>query len=65
MVRVRAIDPERYARFMRYSGHPSSGMTLEERLRDITASCAQLWARTCQDMAGREPDSEGPRLKAA
>lgn len=55
VVRVRAIDPEKYAQFMRYPRHPCAGMKPEDRLEDISTFCARLWARTCQDTARRRP----------
>lgn len=51
VIRVRAIAPETYPKFMRYRDHPCANMEPEERLEDITTFCARLWARTCEDMA--------------
>lgn len=51
VVRVRAIDPQQYADFLRYLGHPCAGMKPEERMEDLSTLCARLWARTCEDMA--------------
>jgi hypothetical protein len=51
VVRVKAVDPQRYADFVRYLGHPCAGMKPEERLEDLSTLCARLWARTCEDMA--------------
>jgi nicotinamide mononucleotide adenylyltransferase len=48
-VRVKVIDPQKYPEFLRRPDNPFTGMKAEERLEDIVAFCARLWARTCQD----------------
>ncbi len=55
VIHVKAIDPARYAQFMRYPGHPCAGMKPEDRLEDISAFCARLWARTCEGAARPQP----------
>ncbi len=50
-MRVRAIDPQKYAQFLRNPHHPFACMKPEDRDEDISTFCARLWARTCEDTA--------------
>jgi len=47
------IDPKKYAQFLRTLDNPFADSDPERRKEDIVSFCARLWARTCQNSAGR------------
>jgi hypothetical protein len=55
---VRRIDSAAYPAFRNDRDHAFIGMENSQRLREIVACCAQLWARACQEAArsGRKGD---------
>lgn len=52
-IRVSAIDPQTHPDYLRKSQYPYTSMELQDRVEDIVSFCARLWARTCQDTAGK------------
>lgn len=69
VVRVKAIDPEKYPEHLRNPRHPFACMKPEDRMEDIITFCARLWVRTCQDTARQfhlaKQEDEQVRAKAA
>lgn len=50
-VHVIKIDSMKYPEYLRNPDHLFMGMDPERRNEDIISLCAQLWARTCKDLA--------------
>ena len=46
VVKVVAIDPNKYPKFANDPNHPFAGMDAEARVKEIDDFCARLWART-------------------
>ena len=58
VVRVCAIDPQKYPDLRKNPENPFAGMGPEQRLEEISAFCALLWARTCADVAREERENQ-------
>lgn len=54
IIHVKAIDPGKYPELERNPMNPFSYLDPEARTEEILSFCAQLWARTCQDIVRRQ-----------
>jgi len=50
---VKAIDPGKYPELEHNPENPFSSLDPAGRMEEIVSFCAQLWARTCQDITRR------------
>ncbi len=69
VVRVKAIDPGKYPELEHNPENPFSSLEPARRMEEIVSFCAQLWARTCQDITRRSlamvPATSEKRARAA